>query len=480
MALNVPFQIPRVPGSYFRFNNELAGPPSTVPHRVVAIGIRRSTGTVAQNVARQISTYDQARTYWGDGSQIAEMARVFLANSNQELWGIAVDEEALGVAATGQIAFGGAATASGTIPLLVAGRLIRVGIANGDTPATAVDKCVTKLSEVTGLPVSHADGGDNLTFACRWKGATGNAIKIGIDPAGDLPTGLTATVTPMASGATDPTILATLNSLGADTKYDTVIIGFSDTVNIGHLTTWLEARWSETVNLEGIGFCGDTGSFGNLTTLAGNLNSKFVSVIGPGASATPPWEWAAATAALDAEATQDRPNRPRLQMTMDPTIRPPEQADRFTAAQRNTLLANGISTAIASPSGRAMLEKLVTTETLNSSGLPDYSYSSVALMRTLHRLRYDVGVFRARFIDWTLSSDDSLSEQAKMMTPAKMKGFLGALYRRWMARGYVQNFAVFEAGVRAEVDENKTDLKIYLPVDTVHGLSSLAGEIAFK
>ncbi len=479
MPYSPPFAVPQVPGIYLRFNNTFALGDPDVPHRAIVMGTRLPSGSVDQNVPKRVRSHDEARAFWGDGSMVAGMAMAFLDNSDVEIWGVGVDEDAGGAAATGSVTFTGSVTASGTLHLLVAGVLVRVPVLKDDAPADVVDKTLERLTETQSLPMTLADDGDSVDFTCRWKGLSGNAIDLRLDPDVTVPAGLSVVFTAMNGGASDPDVEASLAALGDDVKYDTVAIGYVDATNLDHLDAWLETRWGELVQLEGLAVAAHTGSFSDLTSLAAGLNSKFLVVEGPGPSPTPPWLWASAVASADAAQTMRQPNAPRLGMVLDRSIRPPAQQDRFSHEQRNTLLANGISTAKGTVNGTVALERVVTTYTTNGDGFPDSSYSDVGLMRTLHRLRYLLQVFRYRYKDWLISDDESMAGEPKVMTPIRMKNFLNAEYLRWKRLRLVHNTEFFQHHLQVGVAENKQDMVVFIPVDVIRGLNVIAGELAF-
>lgn len=478
MPYEPPFEVPAIPGIFLQFSNALAVGTPQVPHRAVVVGTQLAAGSVDENVPKQILSGAQAEGYWGQGSMIAEMAKAFLAQlgGKTELWGVGVDEEAGGAASAGGFAVSGTATASGTLSLLIAGTRIRVPVLKDQSAATVIDNAVAAIDDVPTLPVDASDGTTDIDLTCKWKGESGNSIDLRLDPNGTVPAGLTVTVTAMADGATDPEIDSALAALG-DAKYDTVAVGYVDTTNIEHVDVWLADRWGPLVQKEGEAFVASTGSFSDLTTLAGSLNTKFVVVIGPGDCPTPQWVIAAAAAGADAILTKRQPNAPRNGIVLQ-GVQPPALEDRFSDDQRDTLLRNGISTAIGTPNNSLMLERLLTTYTQDDLGFPDASYSELAVMRVLGRMRYDLQVWRSRFSSWVVSSDESQANLPEVMTPKRMRGFLTGVYQTWMSDKFCQDLAFFQENLIVEVAENKTDFNVFIPVKLVYPLNAIAGDIA--
>lgn len=478
MGYNVPFPIPEVPGIYLRFNNSLAKGDPSQPHRVVLIGTRLSTGTVSAHVPRQVNSGTEADGFWGQGSMLAEMCKAFLAQRSKiELWGVGVNEEAEGTAATGTIAISGTSTAAGELVLWIAGVRVRVIVPSGTAAGSVVDDVVAKINGMPTLPVSAADGTTEVDLTVKWKGASGNDVDVRLDPNFKVPPGLTVTITEPASGASDPEIDGALAALG-NTQYHTVATGYVDTTNLGHLDDFLRPRWGETVKTEGHGFAGHTGSYGDVTTLAGSLNSEFTTICAPGPSPSPPWLWAAAVAGVDARETVRDVNAGREGLVIE-GLRPPAQEDEFSFDELNTLLENGISTFTADANGRVNIQKLVTTYTQDGDGFEDKSYHLVTTMRTLSRLRFDLIVLRARYKGWKVAKDETLGSIPNVMTAKKLRNALLGLYEKWRGRGIVQLIDEFAADLIVQVEENGTDLVAFIPVRLVYPLNAIAGELAF-
>lgn len=478
MGYNVPFQVPEVPGIYLRFNNSLAKGDPSQPHRVVLIGTKLSGGSAGSNVPKQVNSGAEADGFWGQGSMLAEMCKAFIAQRSKiELWGVGISEDSEGTAAAGEIGISGTSTAAGELVLLVAGVRVRVPVANDTAAATVVDDVVAKIDGMPTLPVDASDGATKVTLTVKWKGASGSFVDVRLDPAFKVPAGLTVTITEPTSGATDPEIDTALAALG-NTQYHTVAIGYVDATNLGHLDDFLRPRWGETVKTEGHGFAAHTGSYSDLTTLAGSLNSEFTTICGPGASPTPPWLWAAAVAAVDARETVRDVNAGREGLVLE-GVRPPAQEDEFSHDQLDTLLANGISTFVADANGRAQIQKLVTTYTEDADGFEDESYHLATTMRTLSRLRFDLIVLRSRYKGWKVARDETLGTIPNVMTPTKLRNALIGLYEKWRARGIVQLIDEFAADLIVEVEENGTDLVAWIPVRLVYPLNAIAGELAF-
>ena len=84
----------RVPGTYVEISNVKAvrGLGQFNP-RALLFGQRLSTGTVLANVPTLVTSYEQAVQYFGRGSMLATVFKVFKANNAYtETWAMAQDD----------------------------------------------------------------------------------------------------------------------------------------------------------------------------------------------------------------------------------------------------------------------------------------------------------------------------------------------------------------------------------------------------
>jgi phage tail sheath gpL-like len=145
---NIPNSI-RVPGSYVEFDNSRAlRGLNDWPARVLIMGQRLTTGSIAQGVPIRVIDAAQARTFFGRGSNLAHMFEAWFANlSLVEVFGIAMDDVGAGVAATGTIVVTGTATATGVIALMIGGRRVEVTVTSGQAAAAiALEKMQTEAN----------------------------------------------------------------------------------------------------------------------------------------------------------------------------------------------------------------------------------------------------------------------------------------------------------------------------------------------
>lgn len=477
MNYQVPFTPPDIPGLFLKITNELAIGEGVEQHRVLVVGTMIESGSAQPLVPARVHKAEQADALWGAGSMLAEQVRATMASLQGEpieLWGVGVLPDQNASPATAALAFGGVAQVAGEVRVAIGGQLVREGIPAGATAEQVASFVAAKIGELPRLPCTAELANTSISLACKWAGASGNALVLEVV---QLPPGITLELTSFAGGASDPEIADALAMAGSQ-HFRTVASGYYDLLNLQHLDAWLAARWEPLVQREGLGFAAQCAGFGEALALAEQLNSKFLVIGAPGPSATPPWVIAASMAGIDARVTALEPNRPRLDEVLV-GVQPVREADEFDDAERSTLLAAGLSTFRTTVDGRLVIERLVTTATLDEQGQPDRSYWHVDVLRVLGYCRASLQRLRWRYKHWKVAKDESLARQPKVLTPAKLRGALVSLYADWMSRGLVQDMDAFKKGLIVELAANGTDFVVFVPLTAVRGLNGIAGELAY-
>jgi phage tail sheath gpL-like len=151
------------PGVYVEVDGSGAfqGTPA-MPDRILLVGNRLSTGSVAQATLKQILSKANGVDFWGRGSQLAHMIeKAKDANKYVEMWAIALDDDGAGVQATKTLTVGGTATEAGTLHMLIGGRKISAAVALGASGVDVADA----------IEDACAEDGDDLIVTCEGEGA---------------------------------------------------------------------------------------------------------------------------------------------------------------------------------------------------------------------------------------------------------------------------------------------------------------------
>jgi phage tail sheath gpL-like len=361
-----------------------------------------------------------------------------------------------------------------------------VAVASGDTVATIETNALAALALQTDLPVTvAADAGTGVDFVAQCKGTIGNQIMLGVClQAGEhVPAGLTVTVTPMASGATDPSYSGAITAMSED-QYNTVAIGLCSATAVGLFVTELESRWGPMRQIEGQSFAAFYDTRANLTTLGNGFNSFAFTLVGAEKSATLPlpWELAAATAGRSAAQAQVDPSRALTGISYTGYSAAARGAG-FTRSQRDILLSDGVSTILAGSDGRALIERLVTTWQTNAQNIPDTSYQDLTTVRLLAALRFSLRArIASRFARFKLMDDGNVVPPGQpIVTPSTIRAECLALFQDWQDLGWVENLAQFKAELLVERDQSDPNrVNIILPPDLVNNLLVTAAQFAFK
>lgn len=482
---NIPITL-RTTGQYIEFDNSRAVQGlAAMPHKALIIGQVKTTGTgtVAVETLTAIPSGAAAEEYFGVGSQIAEMCKSFKnANPYTELWAIALEDDASGVSATGTVAISGTATEDGVLDIYVGGHHLSVPVTSGDLD-TAVSAALDAASDADPtIPAVGVDAAGTVTFTSRWKGANANGIDIrtNYQQGQKTPAGLTVVITGMASGANDPDYDDAITAM-ADEQFHTIILGTNDDTELGSIEDELADRWGPLLQKEGHVLSAYDDTHANCTTYGNARNSPHSSVPGIYKCPSPFWLIASVVGAVDAYQCQVDPSRPRQTLELK-GILPPEIADRFTLAERNTLLTDGIATLVVDASGTVRIERLITTYQLNGLSVADTSYLDITTMRNLAYLRYTLNAWIGQKFPRHKLADDGteFGEGAAVVTPSVIKSEILAWFKAQENAAHVEGFDQFKDELIVERNDSDQDrVDALIPPDLINGFRVFAGQMQF-
>lgn len=482
-----------VPGVYAEIDDSRAAAGAfTLPQRVIVIGSRLPTGTVAANVARQILGDRDGQTFFGEDSQLAhalEVTRNYSAAGRLlEVWAIGLDDDGGGVAATGTITFGGLATAAGTLDFRVAGRRIRVPVAVGDD-GTAVATAAAAES-YDGTPVTAGSALAVLTLTARHAAEFGNDIDIRVD---SVPPGVTAVIAPMAGGATNPDVTATITAIGGQ-QYTAVISCYSDDANVTLLEQEMERREGPLVDQTGMLFVGFDGDVAAAVVYGSARNSRRSQVAHLALTPSPPWEVAAFAGMTDevVNSTAPGPSRPRNRQggTVRPRsgadikgIAPPNGEDLLLREDFQLLLDNGITPLEVLESGAIGVVRGITTFQTDDLGNDSATYFDITVPRTLDAIRAYTKVRLQTLHPNKKLAEDSDVEVPLVVTPSRLRSDILTLHDDTLVplgliqaafRGQFSGQLVVEID---DLDPNRVNIQMHPTI--VRGLHVIAVQIQF-
>lgn len=481
---SIPADI-RVPGQYIEFDSSRAvsGLPP-IENRVLIIGQKLAAGSAAALSIQPVIEASEAIALFGRGSMAARMVAAYKkVDRFSAVHVIAMDDIVGGTLASGTITVAGPATAAGTIALMVAGVAVAVNVANAasaNTIATAIAAAITAKLD---LPVTAAAAAAVVTVTARHKGTAGNMIDLRHSHFASeaLPAGVTLAIVAMAAGATDPDIDTVWAVIG-DNTFRTIVLGFSEAATLTKVKAELDDRWGPLRMLESVAYGARSGTQGALAAFGAALNSELISMIGTGKSPT----WSAEAAAIYAAAAGYHsaidPARPLHTLQLTGMVAPKDE-DRFTRAQREALLRDGIATYTADQAGTARIERAITTYQTDALGIEDIAYLDLESVTTLGYLRASLRArIATKFPRHKLADDGTAFGPGQaIVTPKILRAEIIALAREWEDGGLVEGLDQFVADLiveRSVSDPNRVNALI--PPDIVNQFRSFAAAIQFR
>lgn len=479
----------RVPFSYIEFDNSRAQQgPSVQPYTVLAMGQKLPAGTEPELTLKTVTSEAQAKLLYGNGSMLARIAKYYLDNNLvTEMKMIAIDDAGASAKATGKITIpAGTATADGTLSVLIGGQRVQVGVSSGDDQDAVALALQAKIASLVDLPLTAVINGVNdneVDLTAKHGGLVGNTIDIRLNyySSEAFPAGITATITAMAGGTTNPDVSEIIAVLAED-QYNIIINPWTDAANLGALETELADRFGPIRQNDGVAIAYSLDTLSNLQALGNSRNSPHSSISGPAKSApNPSYEWAAAKAGQVALSGQADPARPFQTLPLI-GILAPKSSEQFTLSERNILLSDGIATDRVEQSGAVRIERVITTFQTNAASAPDISYLDVNTLLTLSFLRYDFRVqMLSKFPRHKLSDDGVKSGAGQaILTPLLGKTEAIRIFQGWEELGLVEGLEQFKRDViveRNSQDPNRLDF--LLPPDLINQLRIIGAQIQF-
>lgn len=482
---NIPSNI-RVPLFYAEMDSSRAGT-YTPGYRALLIG--QALNADGANQPKLVMSEGAMVELAGAGSMLHEMFKAYRKNDSfMELWALPLPDIFEGVKAAGSFSFTGTAQENGVLSLYVSGTLVQVSVAEGDTAAMTAEAAAAALAARTDLPVTAALADDTVTLTCKWAGLTGNALDLRLNYLGELggqstPRGLNVTVADMTGGAGLPELAAALSNLG-DTEFDFIALPYTDTLSLNTMQEFMgdvAGRWAWDQQLYGHVFAAARLSLTAAQTLGAGRNDQHCSIMPFYGSPTSPWEVTAMLTARAGASLSIDPARPLQTLELTGMLAP-EVSDRFSLAERNTLLYNGMAT-FKAESGKCLIERCITTYQKDGYGRADNAYLDVQTLATsAYTLRNMRQIIQQKYGRHKLANDGTrFGSGAAVVTPNIIRAELIALYRDLEARALVENADLFAQYLVVERDANDVNrVNVLFPPDYVNQLRIFAVRNEFR
>ncbi|ECL8477723.1 phage tail protein [Salmonella enterica] len=477
-----------VPIFYAEMDNSAANTAQdSAPSLLIGMALPESDMPLNQLVI--MPSKDLAKKMAGRGSQLARMVDAYRRTDPfGELWVIAVPDN--GQSASGTITFSGTATGAGSVNLYIGTTRVQVTVAANDTGVMAAQAMLTAINNNLDLPVTAqyrvtsagADQG-TLELTAVNGGATGNTIPLKLNYYGtasgeEIPPGLSVQIGTMSGGAGDPDLTSTIAAMG-DEPFDYIGLPFSDSASLQLMATEMNdssGRWSYMRQLYGHVYTGRIGSLSGLVAYGDTFNYQHITIAGYEPEVqTPVDELVASRLGRQAVFLRNDPARPTQTGELTGTL-PAPTGKRFTMTEQQSLLMHGIATAYTE-SGVLRIQRDITTYKTNAYGVADNSYlDSETLHTSAYVLRRLKSVITSKYGRHKLADDGTrFGPGQAIVTPAVIRGELGATYRQLEREGIVENFDLFQKYLIVERNANDPNrLDVLFPPDYVNQLRVFA------
>jgi phage tail sheath gpL-like len=380
---NVSFgQIPgsiRKPGHYFEFNTKLANSGVAVnEQKMCIVAPMLATGTQTEKTPVQVFDSEQTAVLFGRGSIIHRMTKsAFEHNGNLSLTLVGVKDAVGATKATGTMTIAGTATAFGLLTAYVGRDRFELGISTGDTATSIAGKLKTALEEKPDLPVTLSVSAGVVTLTAKNAGTIGNFITTSVNSA--IP-GVTATAVALASGATDPDLDSSLDSIFPE-HFHIVATAWNSSTMLGILKQAMVDVSAPLEERRGHGvFAIVNDTIANNTTLTTGLNSERLTGVVVRGVKMPHYELASAYGAIISG--ENDPVLPLNGLEVR-GVDIPAIKDRYSRQEQESLLAGGVTPLEVRGGEIVRIVRSVTTYTKNSSGSPDQTLTDLGIQRGL-------------------------------------------------------------------------------------------------
>ncbi|AXF86767.1 hypothetical protein DTO96_102523 [Ephemeroptericola cinctiostellae] len=400
-----------------------------------------------------------------------------------DTWVVGVDDLAAGVAASGTLTFGGAVTRASTLSVYVGGVLVRCAASVGDTAAVMASKITAAINLNTDLPVAATVSGNVVTVTCTNKGEVGNGMELSYRYYEEdaLPLGLTLACVSLAGGSGNPDVAAALACV-ADEQFYSIVCPFTDSTNLATIEADMDGRWGGMVQKAGHVFTARDGTMAALTTWGATRNSVHCTTWGLRGS--PTWLPARLAAfAATCEVSGARHPAMPLRALEVPGVKAPRPKDRFSRAERELLLSDGISSTIADSGNKVILERVITNYQKNTMGFDDESLLrletkwTVDYYRFAHRQNIALKFPRCILVD----DDTNISPDLPHVKASMLQAECYALDKRLEYVGIIENPAKNKEKyrfLRSEADKDRVNA--ILPPNVTNQFVTFAAAVQYQ
>lgn len=488
------------PGNYLEINFAQGQASSgTTNYSVVLLGNLLSSGSAASMVdttvfgpdtAIQMSSLSDANLLFGQGSELSQMVRSFLAvNKTSSLYCMPVTESA-GAQATGVITVTGTATSNSSLRVMVAGETVDVSVVIGDTPTVIAASIVAAVLSKVDWAVTASSSAGVATLTARQKGTRGNFIRF----ACRVITLCGVTVTPTAAstafsgGTTADSNAAALATLSTS-RYYYQVSAAEDATQLGALATQIGSMSSAITGLRQRVVGASVDTLANCITLVTGLNNARVEIPWQQSSDQTPAQLAAQVAAVYAlgeaqsvprcnysgyGSTVDTQSTWLLKAASAPSVAPSRTAIK-------SALNNGVTPIGVGKGGSTYLVKRITTRSLSGS-VSDYRIRDSHKVSISDFFADDLIAKQSLQFSGKLIGNDPVKGQmpagSDVITPKVLKACCDALVMEYARKDLLENSLDIMAGTIVQRETSpSTRLSLRVPLDIADILDQICSQL---
>jgi phage tail sheath gpL-like len=375
--------------------------------------------------------------------------------------------EAAGTAATDTITVTGTATGAGTLYFLIAGDLIQVAVAIGDTPTVIGDAIVTATAAKQNLPITNANVTGTVTNTAKFKGTAGNQIKVVVNPGGDVqeqanPAGVTIALGNadgfLSTGATDPSVEDIFFSSGADNLgdrwYTAFNAPFTDATNLAFHVASGELRKDPAVNRMFVSIAGYIKeTYSTISAIPATINSEWISAIWEDRSHSPAFELAAAELGVMLDEQGQAPNRPYK--TLETGIAVDDSQANLSPTNKDALYRAGMSYCTIDTTGKSRFGDLALTRRTNDFGADTEEWFDLVSLATRQAKAYSIEqlFLTDKYQRGVVITDDDVTAVDFAIAPKDVVADLTKLIQDlWAPQSWSKNIETILNGLAAEIN----------------------------
>lgn len=472
----------RYPGVYVEIDGSQAGLGGDLP-AVLLVGQKLASGTAAAGEVVLVSGINDAAVKAGAGSMLAQMvARYRAADPVLDLYILPYADNGAGVAATGSISISAVPTVAGTLALYIAGRLVSVGMATGQTPtqvAAAIAAAITAAG--VDIPVTATSALGVVTLTARHKGTCGNSIDLRLNLYGETPpTGLALTLAAMSGGTGDPAP-GDLESIIGQRRFWYVGLGINNGATLAAWHAESQARYAPPIQAGFRAFTAHRGDYASAVEFGAARNSEHLSCLALELNPTPVWEAAAIVCAVAGPKLYNNPVESLEGIALTGMV----GVNYHNWTNANSLLFKGMSVMQVSKDGSCSIKRLISMYQYRPDGSADDAFLDINTAEVMERIRYEqrMGAIK-RFVGTAAAkSNEGYRPGLRITTEDDVRAYLLSLYKHTLMQeyGWAQAYDYYKDNLVVEQDPTNPSRFNYL--DTPVVLSPfyvLAGRAQFR